>query len=991
MSKATIVSAIGEGLYQAELNFNTEVMQFNLERYRMRLDDIDNVDGPAADQALADAEADLVTAADDLQELIKQLSGQPSDELTATLAAIDSDLTNASNVLDQVNTGLLGAAAWVDSSQNALPAGVPVEITDAYATANAALTLAFSSLNDEQNALTPAQTHLGEVQAAIALSPPDLITAQNSLALLRADLVQVSTDHVQASGAINNAHSEIQAARNLLPATPDYDTARADLDSALAEFADISTDHAAAASYEGDAAAKADKAQDLLTPGNEAIRKEVKDAIATLNTARTARTAAQLAVDTLDLEYAGLHRRIADLGAIPVAESRELWCADLTEDLPGGTEVGTMEVPGEFAPYKETVIRPAFAPAHTHLYDRARDGWLTPTAALTPEAYFYNRAMLPGWQVFRPTFRFAVCTAINADRTMDVGLVFPNTSSQQGINVTPRSIPTGSFAEAAAVSFTHVPVQYMDCDIEAFALGDMVVVQFDNQKAENPRVIGFRDHPRACCFGFVTPLGSIGNKSPTYVFTPREGLLYGQLDWKGQTCSQILSWYGLSHRLWQDYAWFSTVIFRKGTLLVQAPPDYYVLGAALTSSTGGGTVDTIIAVLTNTPYSDYANAGAANGGRTKDSLWITPFPPATSEAAWTKLADIEDPAGTTASNPIGLHPWFFDPTGQHATTVYIRVNFAAGTADTYLMDLTFVPGDPPGAFASVSTVQSLVSLATTGDYNFISGTLYFAADYRRDGVQQVAKITGSVHEYGVPADVTTDTYSTESWSFALNEDVQFLSAEGTAYISDAANPVTGETIIPSTISETIRPLLFLDLREEKNRWAYVQLSHEVTATAAYNPELDVQIYGSATRALEIVFETDGSVFQRAPEAYLQEHRGEGPVFHEGLPPAGHQYVFGPENIADSYVIGNFGPAWNEITIGSRAYNFTSDLIYSFSAFEFSDDQQSEGGTRYVSHWPYARPSGLTVDALWLNFITGRDLAEVVDADLTLGLFPLGVA
>jgi hypothetical protein len=990
MSKATIISALGDGLYRAELNFNTEVVHFNLERYRMRLDDIDNVDGPAADQALADAEADLVTAADHLQELIKQLSGQPSEALTATLAAIESDLANAANVLDQVNTGLLGAAAWVDSSQNALPVGVPPEITDAYATANAALTLAFSALNTERTALTPAQTHLGEVQDAVALSPPDLMTAQNSLGLLRQDLVQVSTDHVQTASALNNAHSEIQAARNLLPAEASYDTARADLDSALAAFADIATDHAAAAAAEGDAATQADKAQDLLTPGNEAIRKEVKDALATLNSARTTRTAAKLAVDTLDLEYLGLQRRIADLGAIPVAESRELWCADLTEDLPGGTEVGTIEVPGEWVPYKETVIRPAFSPEHTHLYNRARDGWLTPTAALSPEAYFYNRAMLPGWQVFRPTFRFAVCTAINADRTMDVGLVFPNTSSQQGLNVTPQSIPASSTAEAAPISFTHVPVQYMDCDIEAFALGDMVVVQFDNQHAEQPRVIGFRDHPRACCFGFVTPLGSIGGKSPNYSFQPKADLHYGQLDWKGQTCSQILSWYGLSHRLWQDYAWFSTVIFRKGTVLVQAPTDYYVLGAALTSSTGGRAVDTIIAVLTNSTYTDYAHSGFANAGRTKDSVWITPFPPATAEAGWTKLTDIDDPAGTAPGRPLGLHPWFFDATGQHATTVYGRWNYGTEAMESYLMEVTFLPGDPPQAFAVASTAQSLVSLATTGDYNFISGTLYFAADYSRAGVPQIATLTGAVHEYGVPNGLVTDTYSSQEWSFLINDELQFKTAEGTAYISDLRDATTGDTLTPSTITETIRPLLFVDLRETQNRWAYVEIARLVNATATRNAELDVHVYAGATRSLAVVFETQGPVFQRVPQAYLQEHGG-GPVFAEGLPPVGHQHVFGPENIADAYFIGDFGPAWDEITIGSRAYNFTSDLLYSLNQFEFSDDQQTAGGTRYVSHWPYARPSGLTVEAQWLNFITGRDLAELVGADLTLGLFPLGVA
>jgi len=165
------------------------------------------------------------------------------------------------------------------------------------------------------------------------------------------------------------------------------------------------------------------------------------------------------------------------LDAIPESETITAWCADLTEDLTG--DVGLIEVPGESVAFN---IQPGYE--DNAEYDPARDGQLTPTMAMSSAAAFYNLAMLPGWQKWKPTFRYGTITAISGD-TADVSLESA-TSTQQSLGVN------------QAASLNDVPVQYMNCHGAAFEVGDDVLVKFNGQDWSSPVVVGFRDHPRAC-------------------------------------------------------------------------------------------------------------------------------------------------------------------------------------------------------------------------------------------------------------------------------------------------------------------------------------------------------------------------------------------------------------------------------------------------------------------------------------------------------------
>jgi hypothetical protein len=204
------------------------------------------------------------------------------------------------------------------------------------------------------------------------------------------------------------------------------------------------------------------------------------------NLAKIANLEAQIAAETdeqklniLKLQKLSLEKRNETLDAIPESKDVTAWCADLTEDLTG--DVGLVEVPGESVAFN---IQPGYN--DNAAYDATRDGQLTPTLAMTPAAAFYNLAILPGWQKWKPTYRYGTITAIDGD-TADVTLDAA-TSTQQSLGVNQESTLTG------------VPVEYMSCNGGAFEVGDEVLVKFTGQDWNNPTIIGFKDNPVNCGF-----------------------------------------------------------------------------------------------------------------------------------------------------------------------------------------------------------------------------------------------------------------------------------------------------------------------------------------------------------------------------------------------------------------------------------------------------------------------------------------------------------
>lgn len=180
------------------------------------------------------------------------------------------------------------------------------------------------------------------------------------------------------------------------------------------------------------------------------------------------------------LQQKALVARIAYLNrATPADPSVAAWCADKTENLTGA--VGIIEIPGERG---AVLIQPGYNSNAAYL--KARDGQLQPSIAGDPAAVFYNLAMLPGWQKWKPTYRVGVILTL--DKTANTCSVRLDAakSSAQSLNINQQTV------------LTNVPIEYMSCNAFAFSVNDRVVVKFVLQDYAAPKVIGFESNPKSC-------------------------------------------------------------------------------------------------------------------------------------------------------------------------------------------------------------------------------------------------------------------------------------------------------------------------------------------------------------------------------------------------------------------------------------------------------------------------------------------------------------
>jgi len=171
----------------------------------------------------------------------------------------------------------------------------------------------------------------------------------------------------------------------------------------------------------------------------------------------------------------------------PNNERLVAWCTDLTENLIG--DVGLIEILGESISFN---IQPGYS--GNSIYNKSRDGQLVPTIAQTPAQAFYNLAMLPGWQKWKPTFRYATISNLSGDTCT---VMFEQTkSTQQSLDVNQSS------------TMDDVNIEYMSCNGSVFENGDSVVVAFTGQDWSVPKVIGFKDNPKPCAGDIIIIISS---------------------------------------------------------------------------------------------------------------------------------------------------------------------------------------------------------------------------------------------------------------------------------------------------------------------------------------------------------------------------------------------------------------------------------------------------------------------------------------------------
>jgi hypothetical protein len=260
----------------------------------------------------------------------------------------------------------------------------------------------------------------------------------------------------------------------------------------------------------------------------------------------------------------------------PLSSPISAWCADYSEGLTG--EIGTIEVNGTLdAP---PIIYPDKWENNTSGYDSTRDGQIQPVISSGAPAIFFNRAIFPGWQKWLPTFRVGEITSIAGD--LSVVNLDQALSSQQDLNIN------------QAGSLSSVPIEYMEQNGSVFEVGDRVVVKFDNQSFDSPKVIGFESNPRPERMVYIM------NTGRSNVSSAQGGAHYINRYWPDGTFSKEVIWgYQQNQRVSNLTRVGSRLFYREVTNANQQ--NYFVKIHSVSVSGGVDTTE-----VDNSPVNEYA-------------------------------------------------------------------------------------------------------------------------------------------------------------------------------------------------------------------------------------------------------------------------------------------------------------------------------------------------------------------------------------------------
>lgn len=180
--------------------------------------------------------------------------------------------------------------------------------------------------------------------------------------------------------------------------------------------------------------------------------------------------------------------------------SDQAYCADLTEDLSG--EVGVIEIAGDWQ--KGVNIQPGYE--GNAAYNASRDGNLfevpqAPAKEGHQAGVYWDWAMRPGWQKWKPNYRYGTITEIDYDA---------DTCSVSLEACLSTDMPDGAAMDINQTdSLSGIPIEYMNCNAAAFEVGDEVVVKFEGNEWSGAKVIGFKEEPKGCGFYILLILGTM--------------------------------------------------------------------------------------------------------------------------------------------------------------------------------------------------------------------------------------------------------------------------------------------------------------------------------------------------------------------------------------------------------------------------------------------------------------------------------------------------
>jgi|GEM_PF-3876271 len=164
---------------------------------------------------------------------------------------------------------------------------------------------------------------------------------------------------------------------------------------------------------------------------------------------------------------------------------KTVWCADFTEDLAVGSEVGVIDwyqYRGN-ATANKPVIMPAYIEGTESAYKGIRDGRLAPQRMLSTNSWWYAMMICAGLERYNPRYRKATITVIHDNGLCDVTV---DKNYTQLIEAEAKKLTTKE------LFLKNVPVRYLTCDCLAFEVNDRVVLEYPRKDVHAYLVAGFK-------------------------------------------------------------------------------------------------------------------------------------------------------------------------------------------------------------------------------------------------------------------------------------------------------------------------------------------------------------------------------------------------------------------------------------------------------------------------------------------------------------------
>ena len=526
MGKATIINHIAEGEYNITVNYDLASIEAAISNIDAKITELDalltdieselsdkedeisgindeissnqedlvvweNELAGATDQTLVERCNDkILEIQDDIDSFISELSDEQDDlvaknneisGLQSDLATAESNLSDAESVLSGLQSDMSDAQdniTYYTTQIQSFNDGIIAEIDTLNYWINEALGATDPDYLDYCN------QQISESNARLATLQVNLSDAEDSLDAAESLVVEIEADITTAEGDVSNCQSEVDSLN------ADIVTANEQKDSIESDIADIEENITEAqenlAFWQNELSNATDET--LVEKCNEEIT-EIEATIESLRQQLRVAIGEKSAIESRQnltkLKKLSLEKRkeyLQNTDHVPEDFTTTAWCADYTTDLEG--EVGVIEIGRE----KENGLNIQPGYDENAVFAADRDGQLVPLMAQTPEATFYNLAMLPGTQKWKPTYFYGEILEIDQDDdTCDVRLDNLN-SSQQSLNIVQNT------------NLFDVPIEYMECNSQVFEEDDIVIVKFENYDFENPKVIGFKEEPRPCCW-----------------------------------------------------------------------------------------------------------------------------------------------------------------------------------------------------------------------------------------------------------------------------------------------------------------------------------------------------------------------------------------------------------------------------------------------------------------------------------------------------------